>query len=195
MFYLTTYDPEIYEVLTDHFATHRRLLDAAKEFMRRAMDDDERFDELVQANNAEAATWLTPDHELQFLVEKFEEELSGSCPKLLWGEAKVENEEESHEIHRLLTVSTAHVPEAMLDRLADPDSPKPMLATDEYSAWLRTGLCTPAEDLPEEDAGITAEWGPELTAVLVYARNLGCMYVRLDCDGPEYTALPTYRHR
>lgn len=98
-----------------------------------------------------------------------------------------------HEIHRLLTVSTAHVPEAVRQRLLDPDERLPMLACDELGAWLRTGLGRPPEDISEENDSTTREWGPELTAVLAYARNLGCAYVRLDADGPEYPDLPTFR--
>ena len=238
MYFLTTHNSELDETKTRHFATHRALLDAAKEFIRTTLNDDDAFDELIQAHIAEAATWEDYNDELQALFEKFEEQMSGNCPTLVWGEVempitathtdhaawllrtlgrmepthdaddaiftlnrligeahRLEAAPGTHEIHRLLTVSTAHVPEAMLDRLADADSPLPMLATDEYGAWLRTGLSKPVDEVPEEDAWTTKEWGAELTTVLAYARNLGCAYVRLDCDGPEYTALPTYRHR
>lgn len=101
-----------------------------------------------------------------------------------------------HEIHRLLTASTAHVPESVRHRLMDPDSPFPMLATDEYGAWLRTGHRgpSPADRAreAEEDRDTIAEWGTELAIVLGYARKLSCAYVRLDRDGPEYPDLPTF---
>ena len=211
MFYLTTHEPEHCQTQTRHFATPRAMLDAAKEFVRTSINDDDVFESLIQRHNAEAATarrvaalaarpsaWSHND-EMAELVELFKDELAGNCPDIIWGEVSLPAAEDPHTIERLLLVSLEHVPWPLRGRM-DPGAPLPMFASSEWGAFFHTGLVK-AETLedaasdPSWDACCEADFGSEVAAVLAYARKLGCNYVRFDAEGPEYPALPTFDYQ
>ena len=195
MYYLTTHESEHCQTRTRHFATPRALLDAAKEFVRTSINDDDVFEALIQRHNTEAATWSDHDDEMLALVNKFEDELSGNCPDIMWGAVEMDTDT----IHRLLLVSLEHVPWPLRGRM-DPGAPLPMFASSEWGAFFHTGLVK-AETLadaasdPSWDACCESNFGSEVAAVLAYARKLGCNYVRFDAEGPEYPALPTFDYQ
>lgn len=102
MFYLTTCDPDIAEVKTQHFASRLLFHDAVKEFMRQALDDDDAFDELIRAHLATSENWHDSNTELLFLRDLFEEELSGHCPDIIWGEVPMPAAEDTQSLLALL---------------------------------------------------------------------------------------------
>lgn len=95
------------------------------------------------------------------------------------------------EIEKTLVVSTGHITEEDMEKLdgeADDDSHESLLAR-VYEEGIIVFVGT------EEDMAKRAEdrgFGEGLQKVLVLARNKGCHYLRLDCDGPILEGYKTY---
>jgi hypothetical protein len=83
-----------------------------------------------------------------------------------------------------LTLSTMHITKETCIQLkgwvTDPQGPVMVHETGEYGWWVYV-----------HDDG-DPEVPSDLSAVLDYAQDLGCFWVRLDCDAPCDDNLPTF---
>jgi len=94
------------------------------------------------------------------------------------------------QIDKMLTISTAHIPKHTAEALGNHvNHSRAALFNDViYSPWHDYGWIFMA---PQEDLSFRKKH-PELAAVLRFAHNYGCDFVRLDCDADPIDALPTF---
>jgi hypothetical protein len=95
-------------------------------------------------------------------------------------------------IRHMLDLSTRYLPERLMPGAVnfDPDALDAVggVYPNDY------GMIVWVPDDPKESAEMgVGEFPPELLAVQLYARGLGCDYVMFDCEGPDDVAdLPTW---
>jgi len=94
------------------------------------------------------------------------------------------------QIDKMLTISTAHIPKHTADALGGlPDHQNAKLYPEVvYTPWMGYGWVF----IAGQDTGLLEDEHPELAAVLRFAHNYGCDFVRLDCDANPIEALPTF---
>ena len=98
------------------------------------------------------------------------------------------------EICKMITLSTAHVSEDSI-RLLERDTrsggyPKAGLVSYQKSDYgFFIYVPSDEEEWKETEQEIARE---DLKAVAAYARNAGCEWLVLDCDGPKEDTLPLY---
>jgi len=109
------------------------------------------------------------------------------------------------EIHNLLVLSLQHVPKhdraTLCGRKHAPTKEKgeapeyrviPALDDNSITLWTGGGDWS-IEEVQEYEYSLTDEGlSEDLVAVLRFAREQGCSYVRLDLDGPVCEHLPTF---
>lgn len=94
------------------------------------------------------------------------------------------------QIDKMLTISTAHIPKHTAEALGGlSDHLEAKLHEDVmYTPWCDYGWVFWAS----QETGMFEDEHPELAAVLRFAHNYGCDFVRLDCDANPIEALPTF---
>lgn len=99
-------------------------------------------------------------------------------------------------IRKFLEVSTAHLPQELVDRDINTEGEIPGVIAErhEYGLWLWVP--------PDVDEWLADEWLAEnadepppdsVVALLRYARACGCDYVRVDRDADTLADLPTFK--
>lgn len=95
------------------------------------------------------------------------------------------------EIERMLTISSAHVSQStreLLDEVIDDTCCVPMPPVYEKSGYGWFVACLP--DYDNESLGVTLEDYPaDLAAAMRLAKEHGCIWLCIDCDGPEVDEL------
>jgi len=91
------------------------------------------------------------------------------------------------EIHKMLILSTSHLPEDVLDNLDI--APGVIAYQNEYGAFV---WVSSVEDLTLSISAFTVGIPAELAIVFDYARKLDCKYIKFDRDGPVMSELSTW---
>jgi hypothetical protein len=89
-------------------------------------------------------------------------------------------------IRPVLNASTAHITKKDDDLLKREDNPLSPYRY-EFGYFIHVG-----EDLGERKAALEYGHSETLLDLVDEARDRGCHYLQLDCDGEEYPELPTY---
>ena len=101
---------------------------------------------------------------------------------------------DSYEIDQMLTISSAHVSQStreLLDEVIDDTCCVPMPPVYEKSDYGWFVACLP--DYDKESLGVTLEDYPaDLAAAMKLAKEHGCIWLCIDCDGPEMDELKLY---
>ena len=96
-----------------------------------------------------------------------------------------------HEISQMLTISSVHVSQdtrELLDQTVDDECCVPMPPVYEKSGYGWFVACLP--DYDNESLGVTLEDYPaDLAAAMRLAKEHGCIWLCIDCDGPEVDEL------
>lgn len=98
---------------------------------------------------------------------------------------------DSYEIDQMLTISSAHVSQStreLLDKVINDTCCVPMPPVYEKSGYGWFVACLP--DYDEESLGVT--YPADLAAAMKLAKEHGCIWLCIDCDGPEMDELKLY---
>lgn len=98
---------------------------------------------------------------------------------------------DSYEIDQMLTISSAHVSQStreLLDEVINDTCCVPMPPVYEKSGYGWFVACLP--DYDEESLGVT--YPADLAAAMKLAKEHGCIWLCIDCDGPEMDELKLY---
>ena len=109
---------------------------------------------------------------------------------------KAIEEEAGLEIHKLMVLSTSHISAEVNERLGDGDfTQKELDAFLDEDVWyvpvwnMDGGYLIGLDHEPKDSFGNDPEC---IKNIVLYARKHGCLFVRLDRDGPQMKDLPTY---
>lgn len=91
----------------------------------------------------------------------------------------------------VLDISTAHITAETADALGQDMKPGRLWNTVNYLHWHEYGWIIYIGD--DDDIAYLSESGfSDLAACMRLAKEAGCQYLKLDCDGTTVEELPTY---
>lgn len=92
------------------------------------------------------------------------------------------------EIHKMLTLSTGHLPAEFLDAITCPD-------VTGWHPWEYGFLVWVPDDPAEmQHSEFEGDHHEAIVSMRARARELGCDWIALDCDGPILDNLTEYEH-